>query len=80
MTNKKDHPNGEEDMLFGVLRKVTQVQGKKFKKLMKKLYKVKTIKESYKIIKEEGHDLNMNLEIEKKDSIEKKNKKSFKFF
>lgn len=80
MTDKKDHPNGEEDMLYGVLRKVSQVQGKKFKKLMKKLYKVKTIKESYKIIKEEGHDLNMNLEIEKKDSIEKKNKKSFKFF
>jgi len=75
MTDKKDHPSGEEDMLYGVLRKVSQVQGGKFKKLMKKLYEVKTIKESLKIIKESGYDLNMNLEIEKKDSVEKKQKK-----
>jgi hypothetical protein len=77
MTEKKDYPNGEKDMLFGVLRKVQRVQGKKFKKLLKEIEKVNTIKESFEIIKESGYDLKMNLEIEKKNSVEKKIKKSF---
>jgi serine/threonine protein kinase len=75
MATKKDFPNGEQDMLYGVLRKVQSVQGKKFKKLLKELEKVDTIKESFEIIKESGYDLKMNLEIEKKDSVEKKQKK-----
>lgn len=70
----------QKKMLFGVFNKVNGVQGKKFKKLLKKLYKVNTIKESFDIIKEDGYNLNMNLEIEKKDSIEKRKKKSFIFF
>lgn len=77
MANTKDTPNGEKDMLYGVLRKVQRVQGKKFKKLLKEIEKVNTIKESFEIIKNEGYNLNMNLEIEKKDSVEKIKKKSF---
>jgi serine/threonine protein kinase len=80
MANKKDFPGGEQDMLYGVLRKVQRVQGKKFKKLLKEIEKVNTIKESFEIIKESGYDLKMNLEIEKKDSVEKKKQKNKSFF
>jgi len=77
--SKKDfYKYGEKDMLSSVLSKVSRVRGKKFNTLLKNISKTNTIKGAFDIIKEAGYDLNMDLQVEKKDSIPKPPpKKSF---